>query len=57
MLISCADTAQLNCTNAFAYARSRFSHDGAQISLSFCVLNRTFDDFAAFIVYYLSCVM
>ena len=30
-LISCAVTAQLNCAFVFAYAKSRFSHDAAQL--------------------------
>ena len=30
-LISCAVTAQLNCTFVFGYAKSRFSHDAAQM--------------------------
>ena len=30
-LISCAVTAQLICGFVFAYAKSRFSHDAAQI--------------------------
>ena len=33
-LISCAVTAQLICTFLFAYARTRFSHDAAQLSAS-----------------------
>ena len=32
VLISCAVTAQLICGFVFAYAKSRFSHDGAHIS-------------------------
>ena len=30
-LISCTVTAQLICTFVFAYAKSRFSHDAAQM--------------------------
>ena len=30
-LISCMVTAQLICTFAFAYAKSRFSHDATQL--------------------------
>ena len=30
-LISCAVTAQLICGFVFAYAKSRFSHDAAQL--------------------------
>ena len=32
-LISCAATVQLICASVFAYAKSRFSHDAAHISL------------------------
>ena len=34
-LISCAVTAQLICVFVFAYAKSRFSHDEAQIRMDF----------------------
>ena len=33
-LISCAVTAQLICVFVFAYAKSRFSHDEAHMSVS-----------------------
>ena len=33
-LISCAVTAQLSCVFVFAYAKSSFSHDAAQIELN-----------------------
>ena len=32
-LINCSATAQLTCTFDFAYAKSRFSHDVAQIMM------------------------
>ena len=34
-LISCVVTAQLSCAFVFAYAKSRFSHDAAQIDSMF----------------------
>ena len=37
-LISCAVTAQLICVFVFAYAKSRFSHNGAHIlDYSICI--------------------
>ena len=40
VLISCMVTAQLICTFAFAYAKSRVSHDAAQLSSVYLVLLR-----------------
>ena len=39
-LISCAVTAQLICVFVFAYARSRFSHDAAQMVKNVHILDK-----------------